>query len=125
MDEIPNQEKTKAGILKAGIPSATKHVFVCIGPECCGEAEGTALWEVIKRRVRETGVNLMRTKAGCFRVCTGGPWLLVYPDGVWYGAVTPERFEVILQNHLIGGSPVTEWIAIRNGLGCVPNCVSE
>jgi (2Fe-2S) ferredoxin len=75
------------------------------------------LWERIKARVRETGLSVMRTKAGCFRVCVGGPWLVVYPEGTWYGAVTPERFEVILSEHLLGGVPVERWVVARNTLG--------
>jgi (2Fe-2S) ferredoxin len=68
------------------------------------------LWEVIKSRVRETGLEAMRTKAACFRICTGGPWLLIYPEGVWYGGVTPDRFERILREHLLEGRPVREWV---------------
>ncbi len=52
------------------------------------------------------------------RVCERGPWLIVYPDGVWYGEVTPERCERILTEHIIGKRPVEEWIAARNPLGC-------
>lgn len=79
-------------------------------------AEGEATWEYIKQRVRETGVPAMRTKAQCFRVCSGGPWLVVYPEGLWYGAVSPVRFERILQEHLLGGRPVAEWVQARNCL---------
>lgn len=107
-----------AGLLKAGIAAADRHLFVCIGPDCCASSDGEALWEVIKTRVRETGLRAMRTKAACFRICTGGPWLVVYPDGTWYGGVTPARFERILQEHLLGGRPVDEWIVARNDLGC-------
>ena len=72
------------------------------------------LWEFVKKRVKEAGVRVMRTKAECFRICSGGPWMVVYPDGVWYGDVTPARFEKILRQHIIGGEPVTEWISARN-----------
>ena len=107
-----------AGFAKAGVASAEKHLFICIGPDCCDAADGERVWEFIKRRVRETGLRAMRTKAGCFRICSGGPWLLVYPDGVWYGAIDEARFERILGEHLLGGIPVREWIVLRNALGC-------
>ena len=104
------------GLRKAGIKGARKHLFICIGPDCCETRDGEALWEFIKQRVKETGVKVMRTKAACFRICTGGPWLVVYPDGIWYGRVTPRRFERILQEHIISGVPIQEWIVIRNNL---------
>ena len=81
-------------------------------------SEGEALWDFVKKRVKETGLKVMRTKAGCFRICTGGPWLVVYPEGIWYGEVTAERFERILQQHLLGAAPVREWVVIRNALLC-------
>ena len=59
---------------------------------------------------------MMRTKALCFRICHSGPWLVVYPEGIWYAEVTPKRFERIVQEHLLGGKPVTKWIAAHNPL---------
>ncbi|MEA3207953.1 MAG: hypothetical protein QOE70_1010 [Chthoniobacter sp.] len=108
------------GLAKAGIAKARRHLFLCIGPDCCKTREGELLWDFVKRRVKETGLRAMRTKAGCFRICTGGPWMVVYPDGTWYGHVTPARFERILQQHLLGGQPVTEWLVARNDLS--PPC---
>ena len=108
----------QAGLEKAAIRGARKHLFICLGPDCCKSREGGLLWDFVKKRVKETGVRAMRTKAACFRICTGGPWLVVYPDGIWYGSVSPHRFERILQEHIIAGHPVREWIAARNALGC-------
>ena len=106
---------------RAGVSGAQRHVFVCIGPECCSTAEGEQLWEWIKLRLKQEGIPAMRTKAACLRVCQGGPWVVVYPEGVWYGAVTRERFERVLREHLSGGKPVEEWVAMRNPLG-TPAC---
>lgn len=104
-----------AGLSKAGVAKATRHLFLCIGPDCCDPQAAERVWEFVKKRVRETGITAMRTKAACFRICAGGPWLAVYPDGAWYGAVDQTRFERILQEHLIRGTPVREWVAARCG----------
>ncbi len=97
------------GLAAAGIDRATQHLFLCLGPDCAPLEEGQVVWDYLKRRCAELKLPVMRTKAGCFRVCVGGPWLLVYPEGVWYGAVTPERCERILREHVLAGNPVAEW----------------
>lgn len=108
----------EAGLAKAGVHKAQRHLFLCLGPDCCKSREGEVLWEYVKQRTKESGLKIMRTKAGCFRICTAGPWLVVYPDGTWYGQVTPARFERILREHLLGGTPVREWVVVKNSLGC-------
>jgi (2Fe-2S) ferredoxin len=99
------------------IAVARRHLFLCVGPDCCPDAEGQALWERLKGAVRGLGIPMLRTKAACLRVCVGGPWLVVYPDGVWYGAMTPERLERVLREHVVGGQPIAEWVAVRTGCG--------
>lgn len=112
-------EKLEAGLEKAAIATAERHLFLCMGPDCCTRKEAEELWEVIKKRIKQTGVKAMRTKAECFRICTGGPWIVVYPEGVWYGEMTEKRFERVLQEHLLGGTPVEEWVVARNDLARV------
>jgi len=100
------------GFAVTGIDRAKRHLFLCLGPDCAPMEEGQATWDFLKRRCAELKLPVMRTKAGCLRVCVGGPWLLIYPEGVWYGSVTPERCERILQEHVVAGKPIAEW-AVR------------
>ncbi len=67
--------------------------------------------------MKEWDIPAMRTKAACLRLCRGGPWMVVYPEGVWYGGVTPERCDRIVSQHLVGGKPVAEWVVRTQPLG--------
>jgi (2Fe-2S) ferredoxin len=110
----------EAVLARTGLASAQRHAFLCVGPNCCATANGLASWEVLKRRIGELGLPVLRTKAACLRICRGGPWLLVYPEGVWYGGVTPERCERIVSEHLAGGRIVQEWVVKQHPLPGVP-----
>lgn len=95
------------------ITCATRHLFLCAGPDCCDPATGEALWSTLKAETRKLSVPVLRTKAACFRVCTAGPWLVVYPEGIWYGALDEDKLRRILKEHVEGGRPVREWIAAQ------------
>jgi (2Fe-2S) ferredoxin len=100
------------GLQAARIDGAQRHLFLCLGPDCAPMKKGEKVWDYLKKRCGELKLPVLRTKAGCFRICAGGPWLLVYPEGTWYGEIDRERCERILQEHVIAGRPVAEW-AVR------------
>jgi (2Fe-2S) ferredoxin len=104
------------GFAAAKAQRAERHLFLCLGPDCADLKEGEKTWQRLKELCASLNLPVMRTKAGCLRVCMGGPWLLIYPEGVWYGEVTPERCERIVRDHVVAGRPVEEWIKLRHPL---------
>ena len=106
---------------KLGIGDYHRHVFLCTGPSCCTPEEGLAAWEVLKQQLKDhnltAGPNACyRTKVGCLRICTQGPTMVVYPEGTWYQGMNTERIPLFVQQHLVEGRPVEEWIFARNPL---------
>lgn len=105
------------------IGSYRRHVFLCVGDSCCDKKEGAAAWDRLKDLLKEKNLSLadgpaacFRTKVGCLRVCHRGPILVVYPEGTWYADMTADRIERLVDEHLVGGTPIAEWVFARNPL---------
>ena len=94
-----------------------KHILVCTGPRCAPEAS-PKVYQYLKDRIKELNLHegaarIQRSQCHCFGICTGGPLAVVYPDDVWYDQLTVEKAERILQEHLIQGKPVEEFVLYR------------
>ena len=87
---------------------------VVVGMATCGIAAGarpvlTAFVEEVSRRGLK---DVVVTQAGCIGMCKLEPIVEVFQPGkekVTYVKMTPEKVSRIVTEHLVNGSPVTEY----------------
>ena len=92
-----------------------KHIFICENkrPEghprgCCYDKGSAEIREYFKLRLKELGLNseIRANGSGCLDACEFGASLVVYPEQIWYGAVTKDDVDEIIQSHIINDNPV-------------------
>ncbi len=102
-------------------PKISHHLLLCATPKkpsCCNPNEGLKSWERLKNILKELKLEsphrpegiVLRSKVDCLRICQEGPILLIWPDGIWYHNISPERIDVIVKNHIIKGNPIKKWV---------------
>ena len=80
------------------------HIFVCSSSRINGQQKGFCisknaaglagrfLDEIADRELSQA----MVTNTGCLSLCSQGPVVVIYPQGVWYGGVGVDDVEEIL-----------------------------
>ena len=95
-----------------------RHIFTCIhrrdpdakgGARACCAARGSEeVAAELKRRLYEKGFKrvVRANKAGCLDQCERGVTMVVYPEAVWYGGVTVDDLDEIIERHVERGEIV-------------------
>ena len=81
------------------------HIFVCCSTRLNGTVQGVCAkkdgLEILQNLVEEVGDReiedeVMVSHMGCVGLCSMGPVVMIYPEQTWYGNVTPDDAEEIL-----------------------------
>ncbi|HOW72046.1 MAG TPA: (2Fe-2S) ferredoxin domain-containing protein [Phycisphaerae bacterium] len=115
------------------MPGFERHVFVCtnVRPDghprgSCAARQGEAVREALKQAISSRGLNrrVRINAAGCLDQCEHGPTLVIYPEAVWYGFVTPADVPEIVESHLVQGRPV-ERLRLPDTCVNTPRCAHK
>jgi (2Fe-2S) ferredoxin len=97
------------------MPSFDRHVFVCINERsadhpkgCCKQRGGAEVRDALKKELAARGLSdrIRANNSGCLDQCEHGVTVVVYPEQVWYGGVTPADVVELVERHLVGGHVV-------------------
>ncbi|WP_367267485.1 NAD(P)H-dependent oxidoreductase subunit E, partial [Ruminococcus sp.] len=88
-----------------------RHVLVCGGTGCTSSGSPKII-EELEKQFADKGLTdkVQIVKTGCFGLCERGPIMIVYPEGSFYSRVKVDEIPRIVDEHLIGGNPVKEFL---------------
>ncbi|AWB06759.1 hypothetical protein A6A40_17040 (plasmid) [Azospirillum humicireducens] len=112
-DSMDDVRKVEPSLGKPGwseIPEHGRQLFFCTGARCLHRG-ADALYQHLRaamkphRALNAGPRRVMCARTSCLYPCNRGPLLVIQPDAVWYGGLTPERIDRIVERHLLADSP--------------------
>ncbi len=82
-------------------------LLICCGSGCISAGAlkiKERFHEVLQEKNLANEINIIET--GCMGPCDYGPVMVIYPEGTFYKAVSPDDVEEIVNEHFIKGRPV-------------------
>lgn len=101
------------------VPAFARHVLVCRGPRCSARG-GPEAAQALDAALAERGLgddDVLVSQTGCLYPCAQAPVAVVYPDNAWYSGARADRMDRIVDEHLVGGEPIAEWLGERADRG--------
>ncbi|HEV7279371.1 MAG TPA: (2Fe-2S) ferredoxin domain-containing protein [Pirellulaceae bacterium] len=95
----------------------THHIFVCCNQRapghtrgCCDPDGSQRLREAFKREIDRQGLKaeVRANSAGCLEQCELGPAVVIYPQAIWYGHVTPDDVPRIVERTILRGETIED-----------------
>lgn len=97
---------------KEHVGEVARHFLLCTGSDCRKDG-ANATWSYAKSRIARASKQapdgrIYRSQVDCLKLCEGGPIGIVYPEGTWYGGLNKAAIDRVIEEHLVGGEPVTD-----------------
>jgi len=105
-----------------GMPQPAFYIFKCEQsappgfpkPSCVNpnDPESGQLFQYLAQKLMEKGIlaTVQPVRTGCLNRCQLGPVMLVEPGHFMYVGLNKEKIDKILEEHIIGGKPVKEYL---------------
>ncbi len=102
-----------------GIPQPAFYIFKCeqssppgMPKPSCVTPETQDLFQHLATKLMQSGVmgTVQPIRTSCLNRCTSGPVMLVEPGHIMYAALTKEKIDRIIDEHIIGGNVVEEYV---------------
>jgi NADH:ubiquinone oxidoreductase subunit F (NADH-binding)/(2Fe-2S) ferredoxin/Pyruvate/2-oxoacid:ferredoxin oxidoreductase delta subunit len=86
-------------------------LMVCTGTGCVS-AKAFSLLDTLKAELKNKGLDkdFLAVGTGCNGFCGQGPIMVVQPEGVFYQLLKEEDISRIVEEHLVGGEPVEDFM---------------
>lgn len=104
------------------MPPFRKHIFICTNDRpndpnsSCAPKGGKALQIAFKERLKQLGLNteIRANQSGCLDACQHGVAVVIYPAQVWYGGVTLDDVNEIIDKSIIHDDVVERLLVTRS-----------
>lgn len=92
-----------------------RHLFVCLNERepnhpkgCCLHKGSAEIRDAFKAEFKKRALSsiVRANAAGCLDACEYGVTVVIYPEGIWYGGVTKEDVEEIVERTIVNGEVV-------------------
>ncbi|TWT38800.1 (2Fe-2S) ferredoxin domain-containing protein [Blastopirellula retiformator] len=99
------------------MPAYTHHIFICENRRAPGHPRGSCdltgdgeLRSALKKELKRHGIKgeVRANSAGCLDQCECGPVIVIYPQAIWYGGVTPQDVPRIVEETVVHGRVLTD-----------------
>ncbi|MBQ6541240.1 MAG: NADH-quinone oxidoreductase subunit NuoF [Lachnospiraceae bacterium] len=104
--------------IKAIAEGTTDVRILCCGGTGCHSNHSQAVMDEFNRQIKAAGVEdrVKVVQTGCQGLCAKGPIVVIHPGGVFYELVTPEKVTEIMNEHVLKGERVKEYLLRDEGV---------